>query len=148
MDKYISIKEFAARANVSTQSIYKKLSQVDNKLQAYCKQVDKQKMLNIKALQEVYGVEVEQLSTGDMQLLDMLKEQLESKDRQLDAMAAQLENKDKQLDAVIQQLSDAMTALKASQALQANTEKKLIEISEEQDSSGTNKRWWQIWKRI
>lgn len=49
--EYISIKEFAKRAGVSRQSVYKALNQVDSRLTAFVNLVDNQKMLNIKAAQ-------------------------------------------------------------------------------------------------
>ena len=139
--EYISIKEFAARANVSTQSIYKKLNQVDNKLQTYCKQVDNQKMLNIKALQDLYNIKVDkdmqQDTTLSQQLIEILQEQLRVKDEQI----ASLNNT----------LEQTTAALKASQALQANTERKLIELEskeleEPRAAEPTKKHWWNIFK--
>lgn len=53
--EYLSIKEFAGVAGVSTQSVYKRLS---TSLQPYVKEVVNQKVLNIQALQDVYGIEV------------------------------------------------------------------------------------------
>ena len=139
--EYISIKEFAARANVSTQSIYKKLNQVDNKLQTYCKQVDNQKMLNIKALQDLYNIKVDkdmqQDTTLSQQLIEILQEQLRVKDEQI----ASLNNT----------LEQTAAALKASQALQANTERKLIELEskeleEPRAAEPTKRHWWNIFK--
>lgn len=59
-DEYISVKEFAKRAGVSVQSLYKRLNGLNNPLNQYIKLVDNQKKLNISALEEVYGIEVEQ----------------------------------------------------------------------------------------
>ena len=47
--EYISIKEFAERAGVSPQAIYKRLNQVGNQLINYIKPVGNQRMLNIRA---------------------------------------------------------------------------------------------------
>lgn len=57
--EYISIKDFAERAGVSPQSVYKRLNQVGNQLINYVKLVGNQRMLNIKALQDIYGIEVD-----------------------------------------------------------------------------------------
>lgn len=53
--EYLTIKEFADIAGVSTQSVYKRLA---TSLQPYVKEVDNQKVLNIQALQDIYGIEV------------------------------------------------------------------------------------------
>lgn len=59
MGEKISITEFAKRANVSRQSVYKRLSQVDDKLTEYVNLVDNKKMIDIQALEDVYGVEID-----------------------------------------------------------------------------------------
>ena len=48
MGEKISITEFAKRANVSRQAVYKRLSQVDDKLTEYVNLVDNKKMLDIQ----------------------------------------------------------------------------------------------------
>lgn len=53
--EYLTIKEFAELAGVSTQSVYKRLA---TSLQPYVKEVANQRMLNMQALQDVYGIEV------------------------------------------------------------------------------------------
>lgn len=53
--EYLTVKEFAEVAGVSTQSVYKRLA---TSLQPYVKEVANQRMLNIRALQDVYGIEV------------------------------------------------------------------------------------------
>lgn len=54
-NEYLSVKKFAEIANVSTQSVYKRLA---TSLQPYVKEVDNQRMLNIQALRDIYGIEV------------------------------------------------------------------------------------------
>lgn len=54
-NEYLTIKKFAELAGVSTQSVYKRLA---TSLQPYVKEVANQRMLNILALQDVYGIEV------------------------------------------------------------------------------------------
>lgn len=53
--EYLTVKEFAEVAGVSTQSVYKRLA---TSLQPYVREVDNQRMLNIQALQDIYGIEV------------------------------------------------------------------------------------------
>lgn len=48
--EYLSIKEFAGAAGVSTQSVYKRLA---TSLQPYVKEVANQRMLNIRALRRL-----------------------------------------------------------------------------------------------
>ena len=116
--EYISIKDFAKRAGVSQQSLYKRLNKLNNQLNNYVKMVENQKMIDIRALQEVYGVEVEQpiqpkiepveqpiqpnfdsILSQNQQMIDMLKEQLEAKDKQIENLQKLLDQ-EQQLNAM------------------------------------------------
>ena len=116
--EYLSIKDFAERAGVSQQSLYKRLNKLNNQLNNYIKLVDNQKMIDIRALQEVYGVEVEQpiqpkveqveqpiqpnfdsILSQNQQMIDMLKEQLEAKDKQIENLQKLLDQ-EQQLNAM------------------------------------------------
>lgn len=52
----LTIKEFAELAGVTRQTVYK---QLNNRLNPYCQLVDNKKMLELRALEEVYGVSVD-----------------------------------------------------------------------------------------
>lgn len=115
--EYISIKEFAERAGVSPQAIYKRLNQVDNQLNNYIKPVGNRRMLNIKALQDIYGIRVDNqnqpveqpvvnFSQPD-QMQDqirLLQDQLNSKDQQLREQAERDQKKDEQIRKLQDQL--------------------------------------------
>lgn len=51
--EYISIREFAARANISRQRAYQL---IDKKLKSYCKTIDSKKCIDISALEEIQKV--------------------------------------------------------------------------------------------
>ena len=53
----VTVKEFAKMADKSQQAIYK---QLNNRLNPYIQLIDNQKMLETRALSEVFGIEVEQ----------------------------------------------------------------------------------------
>ena len=133
-NQYISVKEFAQRAGKSVQAIYKGLN---NRLNQYVKLVDNQKMLDIRALQEVYGIDVEQpiqpeLTTNSTEdstkdiVIDTLLEQIEILKNELDVKNEQIREKDKQL-------SDTLKALNQAQHLQAVAESKVKLLEEKQE---------------
>lgn len=106
--EYISIKEFAVRAGVSPQSVYKRLNQVGNQLINYVKPVGNQRMLNIKALQDIYGIKVDNqnqpveqpvvnFSQPMQDQIRLLQDQLNSKDQQLREQAERDQKKDEQI---------------------------------------------------
>ena len=96
--EYLSIKDFAKRAGVSQQAIYK---QVERKLNNYVKMVENQKMIDIRALQEVYGVEVEQpiqpiIQPVEQPIQPLLQATIESLSKELERKSEELQAKDKQ----------------------------------------------------
>ena len=171
--EYLSIKDFAKRAGVSQQAIYK---QVERKLNNYVKMVENQKMIDIRALQEVYGVEVEQpiqpkiepveqpiqpnfdsILSQNQQMIDMLKEQLEAKDKQIENLQKQKDEMEKQHHdekmELISTLNESQENLKLAQMLQANAEKKVLQLEEskqepvEPDEEPPKGFWAKIFKK-
>ena len=157
--EYISIKEFAERAGVSRQSVYKAVNQVDSKLTAFVNLVDNRKMLNIKALEEIYGVQVDsKLTTScqpettycqpeknlNQQFIESLQQQLRSKDEQIERLTNALEKSQETATA-------ALETVKAAQVLQATAEKKLLELEQKNQEESSSKidsevvrkkHWW------
>lgn len=99
----LTIKEFAKRAGKSEQSIYKRLN---NRLNPYVQLVENQKMLNSKALFEVYGIEVEQPyqpklnnpfnpeqqdNAALLSAIEALNKQLGEKDKQIEQLTKLLD---------------------------------------------------------
>ena len=60
--EYISIREFAARANISRQRAYQLVSK---KLQGYCKIIGDKKIIDISALKELKKVGDKSCQLGD-----------------------------------------------------------------------------------
>lgn len=119
-DAYISVSEFAKRAGVTKQSVYQR---IQGGLKKYVKDLNGQKVIHIKALHEVYGIDLEQGIEQDlnkssqeqnaieMAVIDMLRTELEAKNQQL-----------QEKDWRIAELTDRITEMgKAAQALHAGT---------------------------
>lgn len=58
--EFLSVAEFAERAKVSQQSVYKRLNTPGNKLLKYVVESDGRRMIKVDAIAEVYGVTVSQ----------------------------------------------------------------------------------------
>lgn len=104
--EYLSIKDFAKRAGVSQQSLYKRLNKLNNQLNNYIKLVDNQKMIDIRALQEVYGVEVEQpiqpfIQPVEQPIQPNLQEEIEEKNDLIEFLKDQLRAKDEQIESML-----------------------------------------------
>lgn len=117
-DEYLSIAEFAKRAGVTRQTVYRKLS---HELQEYVTECDNVKVINIKAL-ELFGVTesykdvtatvTDFVTYFDNQnktlshLVDVLEGDLAAKNDQIAAKDHQIEAKDRQIEAKNKQIED------------------------------------------
>lgn len=162
-NQYISVKEFAEKAGISVQAVYKG---VNNRLNQYVKLVENQKMLDIRALQDVYGIEVEQpiqseLTTNSTQnstsdtvvdtLLKQLKTELDVKNEQIREKDKQLKEKDNQIAALNTRLEESHRLLDQQQQLQA-MEKKIQVLEDKKENVVVEpvqpkKKWWQMWRK-
>ena len=159
-NQYISVKEFAQRAGISVQAVYKGLN---NRLNSYVKLVDNQKTIDIRALQDIYGIEIEQpiqpeLSTNSIEditndndiVIDTLLKQIEILQKELDVKNEQLREKDTQIVALNERLKESHRLLDQSQQLQAIAENKVKLLEDKQEDKKVvepeQKHWWQIWK--
>lgn len=147
-EQYLSVKEFAKRANVTVQAVYQRL---DTTLKPFVKVIKGQKMLNIKALEELYGVDVEQdiqqdfkenqqdIKGTEQQLIDMLKEQLAQKDKEIDRLYDLLENQQKLNLAEKQRIYEL-------EQKQAEMEQKAAVEEEPMQAENEPKKKWFWWK--
>ena len=151
MGEKISIAKFAKRANVSRQSVYKRLTQVDSELTKYVNLVDNQKMIDTQALEEVYGIKddkkvdkidnvkstecqpVVNLINQENQVEDMLLKQIEILQDEIKIKNDQIEQLHKLLD--------------QEQQLRMIQEQKNVQIEElNLNLKEKKKKWWEFWK--
>lgn len=94
----LTVQQFADAAGVSKQAIYKA---INGQLKPFIQIVNGKKMIQRKALSEIYGIEVDQPLTNRVNplnlTLQMLQQQLEEKDRQLAAKDKQIEKLSEEL---------------------------------------------------
>lgn len=153
MDEWITVKEFSERAGISVQAVYK---QLNKRLKPYLTVMNGTKMLNIKALEEVYGkTEDEPIKPKvDERLLNQLIAQLEEKDRQINDLHRLLASKDMQLIEclhTVQMLEDKQKAEQQEEQKEQAVEPDRTEdeeikpVSTESTEKHEKKPWW---KRI
>ena len=114
-DVYVPITKFAELAGISRQAVYK---QVDNRLSTYCKLVDNQKMVNLRALSDVFGAQVDKVDNQIVNQVDKVDNQIVNLDKgdlsavvavlqeTINTLQGQLAEKDKQLYEKDRQISD------------------------------------------
>ena len=102
MSEYISVSEFASRAGVTCQAVYLRLNK---DLKPYLKLDGKRKTVNVEGLKLYQKSSVEQ--DVEQPIAELLKSQLEAKDRQLEVKDHQLEEKDKQIAELLERLKES-----------------------------------------
>lgn len=128
--KFLSVSEFAKQIGMSRQAVYKKIKN-DNKLSTCVNEVDNQIFIDIEAFRKISVNQTDNQVDMDCkpvnnqvdsksELIEILKKELEEKNRQL-------EEKDNQIR-MFQKLLDQEQQLR----LISNTETKLIEESSEE----------------
>lgn len=151
MGEKISIAEFAKRANVSRQSVYKRLSQVDDKLTEYVNLVDNKKVIDIQALEDVYGIEVDKEvdKNDNLELtgcqstvnLDNPKNKVE------DMLLKQIEILQEEIKVKNDQIEQLHKILDQEQQLRMVSEQKKLEIEDSNpEQKEVKKKWWQFWQ--
>lgn len=151
-DQYLSVKDFAQAAGVSVQSIYKRLNQVENPLNQYLNLIDGKKMLNIKALKDLYGIEieqpVEQPLNRNSQPDSTSDTAIKALSQQLEVLQDQLKSKDQQIKELNQRLKESMQLLDQQQKLTAIAEQKVLMLEQSADQEEdpeereSKKSWW------
>lgn len=150
MGEKISITEFAKRANVSRQAVYKRLTNIDDNLIKYVNTVDGKKMLDIQALKDVYGIEVdkevdkndnvESTSCQSNVNLDNPKNKVE------DMLLKQIEILQQEIKIKNEQIEQLHKLLDQEQQLRMIQEQKILQIEESnQEQKEQKKKWWKFW---
>jgi hypothetical protein len=151
MGEKISIAEFAKRANVSRQSVYKRLTQVDSELTKYVNLVDNQKMIDTQALEEVYGIkddkEVDKIdnvkSTECQPVVNLINQENQVEDmllKQIEILQDEIKIKNDQIEQLHKLLDQ-------EQQLRMIQEQKNVQIEELNLNLKEKKRkWWEFWK--
>lgn len=129
-EEYISISEFAKRANVSHQYIYKRL---DKELQPYLQLVEGKKALNIKALQLFNVTEVATNATKVATENQEVKDLIELLQEQQKVLKQELDIKNEQIRDLSQSNRQQLQLIDQQQKLQAISEAKRLEMKPEKE---------------
>lgn len=146
MGEKISIAEFAKRANVSRQSVYKRLSQVDDKLTEYVNLVDNKKVIDIQALEDVYGIEVDKNDNLELTGCQSTINLDNPKNKVEDMLLKQIEILQEEIKVKNDQIEQLHKILDQEQQLRMVSEQKKLEIEDSNpEQKEVKKKWWQFW---
>lgn len=122
-ENFLTVKQFAERAGISTQRVYQLLAK---DLQSYCKVIGNTKYINISALEQFTTKPIckdlqEDLPSDLQALTKALQDQIDTLQKHNDLLTQQLEVKDKQINTLTESLQATTAALTSAQALHAGT---------------------------
>lgn len=137
-DKYITVSEFAKRANISKQRVYQLLNK---RLKEFVQEVDGKKMLDIRALESfsIQGTcssvvqEVEPDVKQEASALDLLK-------TTIDMLQKQLEEKDRTIHELTEALKNEQLQTSQAQALHGGSIKQLLEQGQDAEEPEQQKK--------
>lgn len=137
-DKYITVSEFAKRANISKQRVYQLLNK---RLKEFVQEVDGKKMLDIRAL-ESFSIqdtcssvvqEVEPDAKQEASALELLK-------TTIDMLQKQLEEKDRTIHELTEALKNEQLQTSQAQALHGGSIKQLLEQGQDAEEPEQQKK--------
>jgi uncharacterized coiled-coil protein SlyX len=137
--EYLSIKECAAAAGVSVQSVYNRIKESNNKIQKYIKIKDGKKVISAAALDDIYqkGFEYDEIeeSAKEDSIVAILNKQIELLENQVAQQQAEIERKNEHIASLLEQLQESgkrestyQTLLNQEQQLAAADKQKLLAL--------------------
>jgi predicted DNA-binding protein YlxM (UPF0122 family) len=162
--EYLTIAEFAERAGVSKQAVYQRLNKG---LKEYSRVVDGVKMLDLRALEELYGKEPEQgieqeidkdskvNSQENQDVIKALLEQLNVKDQQIADLNARLADEQRnhgrtQLLLIEREHQLQMIEDQRKEQEERKSQEETFDLFRDEDYQHRNeekpRKWWQFWK--
>ena len=144
--EYLTVSQFAKKVGVSPQYVYR---QLDTKLSDFVETVDGKKMIRSDAL-GTFQKKTKQGQTTDQQLLNILREQLQAKDKQIEELQAIIkaeqslryasESRLKAIEDRLQEQTEESTNESTESGTGANTSRTATPATQER-SQGTPSLW-------
>jgi len=125
-EEFLSISEFAKRAGVSQQAVYKRL---DKDLKPWLIIKENKKALNIKALDIFSG----KIDSTEVEKVELLKRTIEVLEKQNETLTKELDIKNGQIDTLNHQVEELNSRLKESHFL-IGRQQELQAISEKEEA--------------
>lgn len=166
--RYFTVREFATRAGVSNQAIYK---QVANQLSTYVVMIDNQKYIDESALFDVYNImvdnpvdnEVDNRKTNNIaaaaedqkqgqsdvskELIEMLKDEIKKKDQQIERLQERLDHAQDLIADMAQKAQYITAADKTEKIMMQQPKENVVESDADNSETATAPQEKTIQKR-
>lgn len=142
-NEYLTVTAFAKVVGTSNQAIYQ---QLNKRLKPYYKVIDNKKMINIKAIEDIYQKSVDttnqQVFQEDKQeLINELKEHIKDLQEQLAVARADKEVKDKQIADLNERLAEA-NALNQNNQILISRQQEPATLPEQTETTPAKQGFW------
>lgn len=148
-DSYLSIKEFAECANVSIQSVYKRIKKSDDIIHNFIIIKDGKKLIAAAAIEQIYNINYNSINNDIEEeakeeplyndIISILKEQIEQQKREIEFKNKQIDNLMIQLKESSKRETNYQTLLNQQQQLTATEKQKILQL-ENKASANEKKR--------
>lgn len=142
-NEYLTVTAFAKAVGTSNQAIYQ---QLNKRLKPYYKVIDSKKMVNIKAIEDIYQKSVDTTNQQVFQeekqeLINELKEHIKDLQEQLAVARADKEVKDKQIADLNERLAEA-NALNQNNQILIGRQQEPTALPEQTETTSTKQGFW------
>lgn len=142
-NEYLTVTAFAKAVGTSNQAIYQ---QLNKRLKPYYKVIDNKKMINIKAIEDIYQKSVDTTNQQVFQeekqeLINELKEHIKDLQEQLAVARADKEVKDKQIADLNERLAEA-NALNQNNQILISRQQEPAALPEQTETTPAKQGFW------
>lgn len=142
-NEYLTVTAFAKAVGTSNQAIYQ---QLNKRLKPYYKVIDNKKMINIKAIEDIYQKAVDTTNQQVFQekkqeLINELKEHIKDLQEQLAVARADKEVKDKQIADLNERLAEANALNQNNQILISRQQEPAV-LPEQTETTPAKQGFW------
>lgn len=142
-NEYLTVTAFAKAVGTSNQAIYQ---QLNKRLKPYYKVIDNKKMINIKAIEDIYQKAVDTTNQQVFQeekqeLINELKEHIKDLQEQLAVARADKEVKDKQIADLNERLAEA-NALNQNNQILISRQQEPATLPEQTETTPAKQGFW------
>lgn len=128
--KLLTIKEYADKAGVTIQAVYKRINNPNTELAKFVVEQNGKKLLKAEALEVIPPRQTPEKSENEIlhEMVKMLQAELGEKNEQIRSLNKQLEQMTDSVNKTAQALAETQISLQAAQALHAGTIQQNSEI--------------------
>ena len=157
-NKFLSVKEFAERAAVSVQSVYKRINKPDDIINKYTQTIDKKIYISERAIEDIYNNSVaepaepagrvsQKSDDSQNKIVEILQEQIKQLQNEIDFKNKEIEKLQKQLEESSNRETNYQQLLNQQQQLNGIEKQRVLQLEQETQTTKKKKGIFGIFKK-